>query len=197
MSWKQNEVSFSYVRYHNVPAPSEGWFLDPNMFSLFSLWVLTVCFPEDINDPKAYCFAHCGIHPNKNGKARLCSVFPGSLPRKKHVAKLQWVMWTSLMAYLTEFPLRPKFWNGPWKHSRNTDALPMCLNKHQRHQGCFSGSPSNVPSHGYGPWCHSCGMQRIIWTLLSNSSSQETRQLSPCIYPLKEQSKWSKNTSKK
>lgn len=73
-SWKQNQVSFSYVRYHDVPDPSERWFLDPNVFSLFSLWVLTICFPEDINDPKAYCFTHWEIHPNKNGKARLCSL---------------------------------------------------------------------------------------------------------------------------
>lgn len=71
----------------------------------------------------------------------------------------------------------------------------MCL---EYQQCCFSCSPFNVP----------CYMAMALETFLWDStyylgfsylvsSSQETQPLSPCIYPLKEQSKWSKNSSRK
>lgn len=197
MSWKQNQVSFSYVYYHNIPAPSEEWVLDPNVFSLHSLWGWTVCFPEDINAPQVYCFAHRGIHPNKTGKARLCSL-SSRLPSPGEACGQPPVAYVNFAYSLSHSPSSHSVQGLETDHE-NTQEI-------HTPRWCVSTSVSGVGAVFLVPclMCHVVAMARGAFlvgfnvpscVLLSYFFLTGDLTTNPCTNPSKELSKWSAKRS--
>ena len=79
------------------------------------------------------------------------------------------------------------------ENTQEIQTLRQCVwNKHQRHQGCFSGSRVMCRVMAVARGAFLAGFSVSSWTLLSNLFLTGDPKLGPCMCPLKEQSKWSK-----